>query len=42
MATCCGYQSNTPGASNTSVNFWRGLAVGLSLWVVLVGALVLA
>jgi len=36
MATCYGCQDKTP------VNFWRGLALGLSLWVVLVGALMLA
>jgi len=42
MATCCGYQGDTPYASNTPLNFWRGLALSLSIWVVLVGALVIA
>jgi hypothetical protein len=41
MATCFGCQGNTP-ESNAPVNFWRGLALGLSIWVVLVGALVIA
>lgn len=42
MATCCGYEGDLPHASKTPVSFWRGLALGLSLWVVLVGALMLA
>jgi hypothetical protein len=42
MATCCGYQSTSPHTSDTPINFWRGLSLGLSIWVVLIGALVIA
>jgi len=42
MATCYEHQGNRPGITCAPANFWRGLALGLSLWMVLVGALLLA
>ncbi len=42
MATCCGYQDGTPEAASAAGKFWRGLAISLSLWVILVGALIIA
>ncbi len=41
MATCFDCQDNTP-RTDAPVNFWRGLALGVSIWVLLVGALVIA
>jgi len=42
MATCCEYRGTKPNAFETPANFWGGLALGLSIWMVLVGALVIA
>lgn len=42
MATCCGYQDGSSKAAGATGTFLRGLGIGLSLWVVLVGALILA
>ncbi|MFP3921223.1 MAG: hypothetical protein ACLFPA_11575 [Dichotomicrobium sp.] len=42
MAPCCDYTGNSPHADVSEANFWRGLAIGLSLWAILVGALVIA
>ena len=43
MATSFGYRG-LPSAhgARAQMNFWLGLALGLSIWVVLVGALLLA
>ena len=41
MATCCGYQDGATKAAGATGTFLRGLAIGLSIWLVLVGTLVL-
>ena len=42
MASCCGYQENSRSTHAGPAKFWYGLTLGLSLWVVLVGTLVIA
>ncbi len=41
MAICCGYQNEATKAAGATGTFLRGLAIGLSIWMVLVGTLLL-
>ncbi len=42
MASCYGCHDTSVGRTDAPENFWRGLALGLFIWLVLVGALVIA